>query len=97
MCYTINEIKEKTVPIAKRYKVADLSLFGSYARGEATDESDVDLCIQKGALRSLIQYFSLVKELEESLQCHVDLITTDIEDKEFLEKVMKERVILYER
>ena len=97
MCYTINEIKEKTIPIAKRYKVDDLSLFGSYARGEATDESDVDLCIQKGALRSLIQYFSLVKELEESLQCHVDLITTDIEDKEFLEKVMKERVILYER
>ena len=39
--YTINEIKNKILPIAKQYGVNSMSLFGSYARGEATNDSDV--------------------------------------------------------
>ena len=37
MIYTIDEIRRKVVPIAKKYGVKKLSLFGSYARGEADD------------------------------------------------------------
>ena len=40
--YTIEEIKNKSVPIAKKYGVKKLSLFGSYARGEADKNSDLD-------------------------------------------------------
>jgi predicted nucleotidyltransferase len=97
MCYTLNEIREKTVPVAKAYGIQSLGVFGSYARNEATDESDVDICVEKGGLRSLIQYFSFVQELEQSLGCHVDVITTEIEDTDFLDQVLKERVLLYER
>lgn len=97
MCYTIEEIKTKTVPIAKSYGVQSLGLFGSYARNEATDDSDVDLCVEKGSLRSLLQYFSFVHDLEKVLGCHVDVITTEIEDKAFLNRIMGERVLLYER
>ena len=42
MRYTINEIKDKTAPIARTYGIGRMSLFGSYARGEANDDSDVD-------------------------------------------------------
>lgn len=63
MCYTIEQIKEKTIPIAKAYGINKMCLFGSYARGEATDNSDVDIYIDKGKLRSLIQYFAFVNEL----------------------------------
>ena len=97
MCYTIDEIKEKTVPIALTYGIQSLSLFGSYARNEANDDSDVDICIEKGSLRSLLQYFSFVRELEKSLNCHVDVVTTDIEDKLFLQEILKERILLYEQ
>lgn len=97
MCYTLEEIKEKTVPVAQDYGVQSLGIFGSYARNEATETSDVDLCIEKGALRSLIQYFSFVQELEQRLGCHVDVVTTDIEDKSFLHQILAERVMLYER
>ena len=97
MCYTIEEIRKKTVPIAKSYGVQSLGLFGSYARNEATDDSDVDLCVEKGSLRSLLQYFSFVHDLEKVLGCHVDVVTTEIEDKKFLNHIMKERVLLYER
>jgi hypothetical protein len=97
MCYTLNEIKEKTIPVAKAYGIQSLGVFGSYARNEATDESDVDICVEKGSMRSLLQYFAFVQELEKILGCHVDVITTEIEDTVFLKQVLKERILLYER
>ena len=69
MRYTINEIKNKTNPIAKAYGIGRMSLFGSYARGEATDDSDVDLYIERGRLKSLLQYFAFIDELEKTLEC----------------------------
>jgi hypothetical protein len=41
--YTIEEIKTIVEPIARKYGVARVYLFGSYARGEVTENSDVDL------------------------------------------------------
>ena len=73
-----------------------MSLFGSYARGEADEESDVDLVIDRGRLRGLIQYFSFVHDLEENLNCHVDVVTTGIQDRDFLERITGEGVLLYE-
>ncbi len=96
MRYTINEIKDKTNPIAKAYGIGRMSLFGSYARGEAKDDSDIDLYIERGRLKSLIQYFAFIDELENALNCQVDVVTTGIEDKIFLSKIMQEGVLLYE-
>ncbi len=96
MCYTIGEIKEKTIPVAKEYGIKQMSLFGSYARGSANDESDVDLYIDKGRLKSLIQYFQFVADLERALQCHVDVVSIGIEDTDFLNRIKSEGVLLYE-
>lgn len=96
MRYTINEIKNKTAPIAKAYGIERMSLFGSYARGEAKNDSDVDLYIERGKLKSLLQYFAFIDELENVLNCHVDVVTTGIEDKQFLSAIMQEGVLLYE-
>lgn len=43
--YTIEEIKEKVISIATNYNLKSITLFGSYARGEATKDSDIDLII----------------------------------------------------
>ena len=75
MIYTLDEIKEKTIPIAVKYGVSRMSLFGSYARGEATDESDVDLLINKGGIKGLIDFVDFIHDLEQSLNCNVDVIT----------------------
>ena len=45
MILTMDEIRERVRPICEAYKVKKLFLFGSYARGEATEESDVDFHI----------------------------------------------------
>ena len=46
MNYTINEIRDKVVPIAKSFGVKSVSLFGSYAKVNANDECDVDIFIE---------------------------------------------------
>ncbi len=96
MLYTIDEIKEKTIPIAKAYGIKSMGLFGSYARGEADDDSDVDLYIDKGRLQGLIQYFSFVDELEKKLNCHVDVVSTGGLDREFLDCIIEEGIVFYE-
>ena len=63
MVYTIDEIRKRIVPIVIKYGIASIALFGSYARGEATEESDLDFVIYKGDLKGLI-YVSLIHELE---------------------------------
>ena len=45
MIYTAEEIRRRITPVAVRYRLKAEYLFGSYARGEATDESDVELLI----------------------------------------------------
>lgn len=95
--FTMEAIKQTAIPIAKKFDIKSLSLFGSYARHEETEDSDLDFLIDKGGLRSLLQYSDLVLQLEDAFGCHVDVVTTGIDDKAFLEHILKESVKLYER
>ena len=97
MIYSIDEIREMIIPIAKEHGVKSISLFGSYARGEADENSDVDFYIDKGEITDLFKYFELIEDLESKLKCHVDVITTGIQDKNFLNHIKKEGVLLYEQ
>lgn len=97
MIYTIEEIKEKAIPIVIEYNIERLSIFGSYARGEANNNSDLDFIIDAGGSIGLVQYSALIHRLEEEFDCHVDLITTACSDKELLFQAQKEEVLIYEK
>ena len=43
--YTIDEIKKRITPVAQKYGLSAVYLFGSYARGEANENSDIDLLV----------------------------------------------------
>ena len=96
MVYTFEEIKQKVTPIAEEYGLFSLILFGSYARGEADEESDIDL-VYDGKLTGLMQYFSLVRKLESIFGCHVDLVSTNNNNKKFLKSILEEGVLIYEK
>ena len=96
MCFTMDEIIQKSVPVAQKYGVKRLGLFGSYARGEAREESDLDFLINEGNMRGLIQYMSFVNDLEDAFGCHVDVVMDGIRDQEFLNAIKKDEVVLYE-
>ncbi|MBR6890105.1 MAG: nucleotidyltransferase domain-containing protein [Clostridia bacterium] len=96
MLYSMNEIREKSVPIARKYGVNRLGLFGSYARGEASPASDLDFLIDEGQIQGLFQYMGFVLDLEDAFGCHVDVVMDGIEDKDFLKHIKKDEVVLYE-
>ena len=104
MPYTIEEIKQRVTPIAEKYGLAAVYLFGSYARGEATTESDVDLLVDlKGSIIRGLNYVSLYNDLETALETSIDLVTVDSldqptdfrSDRYFREYINKERKIIY--
>lgn len=92
--YSLEEIKEIVVPIAMAHGVKSLSLFGSYSRGTARSDSDVDIRIEKGRLRSLFQLCGFRLALEDALRLPVDLVTNDC-DSELLNGIKEEEVLLY--
>ena len=94
--FSLEEISKISNSIAEKHGVAKLYIFGSYARKEATENSDIDLLIEKGNIRNLLDYFASVSDLEDVFGKHVDVVTATCNDKEFDEKVMKEAILIYE-
>ena len=77
MVYTIQEIRSKILPILVKYRIPAMYLFGSYARGDATEDSDIDFLIDTTGteLTSLLRLGALYCDLEEAFQKPIDLIT----------------------
>lgn len=91
----MKDIKKIVTQYGRQYGAERIYLFGSYARGEATQNSDVDLRIDKGTIRG-IMLGGLLVDLETSLHKKVDLITTASLRPDFLNEIKKEEVLLYE-
>lgn len=75
--YTIEEIKQKTESIFKKYNIEKAYLFGSYARGEATKNSDIDIMIL-GGKQDLLEIGGINLELEKILNKKIDIIQEEI-------------------
>lgn len=97
MIYTIDEIRRIAAPIAAAYGVKSMRLFGSYARGEATERSDVDLIIDRGSIRSGFVLGGLYADLRDGLKKNLDLVTTQGADADFLLRIQPDEVTIYER
>ncbi len=92
---TIDEIRSAAQDLGAQYGVEHIYLFGSYARGEANAESDVDLRLDKGRLCGLLQLAGLQLALEDRLGTKVDLLPSDSLDDRFLNRIRREEVMLY--
>lgn len=98
LSYSIEEIKEKVTPIAERYGIDSLTLFGSYARGDADENSDLDFYVGKGSFGSLFEHSSFILDLEDTFGCRVDVVVLSaIRNQDFYNEITKEGVQLYER
>ena len=98
MIYTVDDIKRIIEPVVKEYGVKKLSVFGSYARGEATENSDIDFhLIDKGDSWGYFKLCGFQLELQECLGVDVDVLTTGAMDKITLNSVQRDEVLLYEQ
>ena len=77
------------------YGAGKVSLFGSYARGDATPESDIDLLVEKGNMRGM-RVLDFQDDLSRALGKSVDVVTTAGASDRFLNKIRPDEVVLYE-
>ena len=86
---TLKQIKTIIMPILAKHHIYEVYLFGSYARGEANNNSDVDIYCEKGDIKSLLNHVALKNELKDALKKEVDVIFIGSIMDEFFEQQMK--------
>ena len=97
--YTTNEIKERLLPVFDAVPVDKAILFGSYAKGNPTRASDIDIFIDsKGKIRG-IDFFGVLEDITEILKIPVDLIEASqiIDGGRVQREIAETGVVIYER
>jgi predicted nucleotidyltransferase len=102
MVYSIEEITRRITPVAKKYNLPAVYLFGSYARGEADEKSDVDIMIDRNGTEvvGMFKLGGVFGDFKRSLIKEIDMITTDVfeeNDKRFNDNIKKDMVRIYAR
>ena len=99
----IIQIQKLTKPIFEEYGVEKAYVFGSYARGDYDENSDIDIIIAAKNIRSLLIIGAILEALKQVLKKEVDLIEEecfkeeemDELEQEFYDTIKKERVMIY--
>lgn len=92
---TLKQIKEKLLPILHSHKIYEIYLFGSYSRGEATRDSDIDIYCESGDIRTLYDQVDLEDEIREKLGKKVDIVFIgSIMHEYFKEQLDKDKIKL---
>ena len=93
---TIERIKEVVTKVGKKYGIKNAYLFGSYARGDADKYSDVDVLIDAGEIKGLIELSGFRLELIDEFDgTDVDVVTMEGIMPKFFEMIKNERIPLY--
>ncbi len=93
----LRHLKEIVAPVAKRYGVERVSLFGSRARGEERPDSDYDFLVSCDNIRSLFTLGGLFADMKDAVGAEIDLVTEDSSDREFVDDIKQDAVVVYEQ
>lgn len=93
--YTVEEIAEIVSPVAKRMGVERVYLFGPYADGCATPDSDVDILIDSGEIDDRFGMGRPYVELNQAPEKRLRIVPSDA-DPEFVDRIRSDSVLIYE-
>jgi len=89
----IKIMKEHKEELKKKYKIKEIKIFGSYARGEQKERSDIDIIVDFEETLTLIELIRLEEEIERILGIKVDLLTEE-SISPFIKPYIKEVVVI---
>jgi len=89
-------IRDEIIKILKKHGAKKISIFGSYVRGEATPESDLDIIVEFELPKGLIRFVGIEIELSESLGIKVDLLTEKSISPYLIDIIRKEAIVIFE-
>lgn len=92
---TLDRIKQIVAKVGKKYGIKSAYLFGSYAKNTATEDSDVDLIIDRGDVRTYKDYYHMCRELEQELGTNVDVTSEEGMFPGFFDLIKQDRILLY--
>ncbi|MGB8990526.1 MAG: nucleotidyltransferase family protein [Desulfobaccales bacterium] len=90
----IQQKRRQVLEIAQRHGATNLRVFGSVARGEAGERSDLDLLVEMEPGRSLLDLVAVKQDLEELLGCKVDVVTEAAVSPYLRDRVLSEAIRL---
>ncbi|MGB8992580.1 MAG: nucleotidyltransferase family protein [Desulfobaccales bacterium] len=90
----IQEKRQEILKIAAQHGVYNVRIFGSVARGEADEASDVDVLVEMEPNRSLLDLGGFLADLEDLLGCKVDVVTERGLKTRIRDRVLQEAVPL---
>jgi predicted nucleotidyltransferase len=90
----LREKRKEILEIAARHGAYNIRVFGSVARGEADEQSDVDVLLELGPDRSLLDLGGFLADLEDLLKCKVDVVTEKGLKTRIRDRVLQEAVLL---
>lgn len=86
--------RDKVISLVTKYGGHNVRVFGSLAQGEAISSSDIDLLVEFEPRHSLLDQVDLIRDLEEALDSHVDVVEPQALHWFIKERVLKEAVPL---
>ena len=99
---TKDSIAMLILPVCRRHQIERVYLIGSYARGEATENSDIDLMIEGSDKQSMFEFSDISEELEEAVGKKIDLIEYEAvlsdqsrSGKRFRYNIEKDKELIY--
>ena len=88
----IEDIRHVILPILKKWRINKASLFGSYVRGEAREDSDIDLLVELDDEFSILDFIELKLEIEDAINKKVDFVEFCTIKPLLKDKILKEQV-----
>ena len=88
----IEEIKTRIMHTLKSHDVTRAAIFGSFARGDTNEGSDLDILVEFKGEKSLLDLVGLKLEIEDSLGRNVDVLTYNALHPAIRERILDEQV-----
>lgn len=84
-------LKSNKADLVRRYHLAPIGIFGSFSRDDFHDDSDIDILIEYNQPLG-IEFLDLADELEQILQCKVDLVSKNGLKPKYFEEIQKDLI-----
>ncbi|MDI6732000.1 MAG: nucleotidyltransferase family protein [Candidatus Margulisbacteria bacterium] len=88
--------EEKIKNLGKHYGIAFLGIFGSYAHGDYTSRSDLDLLVKFSSRKGLLEMVGIERSMSQDLGIKVDLLTEQALSPYLKDRIMKDLKVVYD-